>query len=100
MTKRWRESEFVVADYFREHGYPEARAVATGLSGADILGLPGISCEVKARRGFEPKAWLEQAEKRPGLSLVIFRMNGQGPASIESWGSLMRFGTTVELLPK
>lgn len=97
---RGRQTEHLVADYLRERGWPFAEAVGAGRSGSDITGTPDVAVEVKARAGFDPKAALEQAEAAADgrLPFAVTRLNGQGPASIEEWPAVIRFGDLVRLL--
>jgi hypothetical protein len=97
---RGRASEHIVADYLRTHGWPFAEAVGAGRPGADVTGTPDLCCEVKARRGFNPKAALEQAEANAHgrLPFAVIRLDGQGPASIDDWPVVVRFGEFVRLL--
>jgi hypothetical protein len=63
--------------------------------------VPGLDIEVKARRGFNPSAALrQQAERGDGtrLPFAVLRLDGQGPASIEDWPVIIRFGAFVPLL--
>lgn len=97
---RGRQTEHLVADYLREHGWPYAEAVGAGRPGADITGTPDIAVEVKGRRGFNPKAALEQAEANAHgrLPFAVLRLDGQGPASIDDWPVVIRLGEFVRLL--
>jgi hypothetical protein len=74
--RRGRQTEFIVAQWFRDNGWPTAEAVASALAGVDIKGMEGLSIEVKARAGFDPMAWIRQARKRRGLPIVVLRCNG------------------------
>lgn len=95
---RGRQSEAIVADFLRSHGWPSAERVAASLKGADITGTPGLAFEIKSRYGLDLGAWMAQAAKREGLPLLVVRLNGQGPAAIERWPLVLPFGTGVELL--
>lgn len=75
---RGRRTEKVVAQEFRENGWPYAEPTGASRPGEDILGVPGLSIEVKARTGFNPLAWTKQPEKHNGLPFAIMRCNGQG----------------------
>ena len=90
----------MVADYLRQRGWPHARSIGAGEAGADIVEVVDIDVEVKARRGFDPLAAMrQQAERNDGrLPFAVLRMDGQGPASIESWPVVVRFDTFVQLL--
>ena len=93
-------SQSVVAAWFKDHGWPYAESTGAGRSGSDVTGMPGLSVEVKARRGFSPLAWLKQArsEARSGLPFVVFRCDGQGEANVGEWGVLVRLDDFTELL--
>lgn len=95
---RGRKTEAILADYYNAHGWPYAEQTGAGRPGVDITGMPGLAVEVKARRGFEPVAWLKQAATRPGLPFVVFRPNGMGEASVGSWGMLLTVEHGTELL--
>lgn len=97
-VQRGRESEAVVADYLRDHGFPHAERVAASLKGADVTGTPGLAVEVKSRYALDLGAWMKQAAKREGLPLLVVRLNGMGPATIENWPLVLPFGQAVELL--
>ena len=58
---RGRDSQRIVARYFAEAGWPYAEPVGAFRGGADITGMPGLACEVKAERGWRPTTWLRQA---------------------------------------
>lgn len=97
-VQRGRQSEQLVADYLALQGFPHAERVAASLKGADITGTPGISVEVKSRTRLELGEWMKQAAKREGLPLLVVRLNGQGPASIEDWPAILPFGQAVGLI--
>jgi hypothetical protein len=65
-----------------------------------VLGLPGLACEVKARRSLDITGWLRQAakEERQGMPFVVFRPDGFGEASVGTWGVLMDLQRFTELL--
>lgn len=93
-------SEEFVAAAFAADGFPHAEPAPRGTPGRDILGLPGVCVEVKARTGFEPLANMRQAVRNAGgdLPLIVLRCNGQGPASIDDWPAFMPFGVVRRLL--
>ena len=90
----------VVADWFRDSGFPYAETAGAGRPGSDIIGVPGLKIEVKARRAFSPLAWLKQAKDAPGggLPFVVFRCDGQGEASVGEWGVLLTLDEMTKLL--
>ncbi len=93
-------SQRIVADYLRTRGWPHARSVGAGESGADIVEVVDLDVEVKARTGFSPLAAMrQQAARADGrLPFTVLRMNGTGPTSVGSWPVVIRFDAFVELL--
>ena len=69
----------VLADYLKQW-WTYADTAGAGRQGEDILNIPTISIEVKARSDFQPLAWIKQAESNAAgkLPMVIMRCNGQG----------------------
>lgn len=65
-----------------------------------MLGVPGLAIEVKARRNFDPLAWIKQAVKNAtcDIPLVVVRCNGQGAKSVNDWPVIMRWGDLKILL--
>ncbi len=96
--RRGSETQNAVAAWFAGHGWPHAESAGAGRPGVDVLGLAGISCEVKARRGFSPLAWIRQARQQPGLPLVVHRPDGLGTASVADWPVTMRLEDVTALL--
>lgn len=92
------KTERNVADYLVAHGWPFALTQG-GKAGTDITGTPGLSIEVKARSGFEPLAWVRQAQKREGLPFAVMRCNGQGDDAA-NYIALITFADLVDLLVK
>lgn len=95
---RGMRTQLVAARYLAERIWPHAESTGSGRPGADILGTPGVSIEVKARRDLAPLEWIKQAEKYPGLPLVIFRPDGLGEASVGKWPVLLRLDDAITLL--
>lgn len=87
-----------VAEWFRGHGWPYAESTGSGRGGADITGLPGLACEVKARRDFEPVAWIRQAARGRGLAFVVWRPDGMGPETVGSWPAMLTVAELTALL--
>lgn len=99
--RRGRQSEHVVADYLRRNGFDFAEAVGAGRSGTDVTGTPGIDWEVKARRGLNLAGLLRQLDERADhgrLGVGVVRLDGQGPASIETWPAVLTLADLVALL--
>ena len=101
---RGMRTQLVVANYLRGMGWLAATSAASGRPGADILNVP-FDCEVKARKDFNPKAWLDQVTKRnkgqefKPMSFVVMRLNGQGEDAGQ-YAALLDFATLTGLLLK
>lgn len=97
---RGMRTQKVVADWFRDSGFPYAESAGAGRPGSDVIGVPGLKIEIKARRAFSPLSWLRQAHaaKGGGLPFVVFRCDGQGEANVGEWGVLLRLDTMTDLL--
>jgi hypothetical protein len=69
-------------------------------SGKDIVNVP-FDCEVKARAGFQPLAYLKQLKARTVLSgelgFGVIRLNGQGE-SAEDYACIIRLEDLLPLL--
>ena len=102
MTRRTRgrETEHIVAEYMAAHGWRYALATGSGTPGPDVTGMPGLDCEVKARRGLNLTAALDQLEarNRGSLPFAVIRPDGFGPARIGAWPAVMRLDRFVPLL--
>ena len=98
--QRGRESERIVAEYLREHGWPYAEPVGAGRPGSDITGTPSLAVEVKARRELRLTEWLKQATTAdPNRTpLLVVRGDGQGPHTIEQWAAVMPLGVAIQQL--
>lgn len=55
---------------------------------------------IKARRAFNPLAWIKQsvAAADGRLPLVIIRCDGQGEATIDEWPVMLRLADAIKLL--
>ena len=98
---RGHRSQKVFAEYVRDI-FPYAEPTGAGRQGKDILSTPGVSFELKARAGFDPKTALKQAHMEAAesgeLPVAVLRMNGQGEASIGEWVACLRVDTLKQLL--
>lgn len=96
---RARATEKAVAEALRRV-FPDAVAVASALSGSDILSTPGIAVEVKARRDLNLTEWLRQASRNAGVEtpVVIHRPDGFGPATVLDWPVTMTLEHFMALL--
>jgi len=86
----------VIAEYLKQW-WQYADTAGAGRQGEDILNIPTLSIEVKARSDFQPLAWIKQAEANANgkLPMVIMRCNGQG----EDVGQYLMFGRVRDLVP-
>ena len=99
MTKRWSETQHLVAAWLKAHGWPHAEAVGNGRPGVDVTGAAGLSIEVKSLKDDRrPAAMLKQAAKRAGLPLVIYRPPGYGPSNLADWPCILRLEDATKLL--
>lgn len=98
--QRGNHTQTLVARWFGRNGWPWAESTGAGRPGVDVTGLPGLACEVKARRDFSPLAWLRQAETatRGGLPFVVHRPDGMGEQSIADWPVTLRLSHFTALL--
>lgn len=97
-NRRGMETQNAVAAYFRENGWPYAESAGSGRPGVDILGMPGLACEVKGRRDLRLQAWLRQAEGYEGLPFVVHRPDGMGLQTVEMWPATFRLRDAAKLL--
>jgi len=86
----------VIAEYLKSW-FPYADTAGAGRQGEDILNVPTISIEVKARADFQPLAWIKQADANANgkLPMVIMRCNGQG----EDVGEYLAFVKVKDIMP-
>lgn len=96
--RRGSETQTAVARWFQGNGWPYAESTGAGRTGSDITGIPGLACEVKARRDLNLLAWLRQAAAGVGLPFVVHRPDGMGPASVAGWPVTLRLEDFTRLL--
>lgn len=97
--QRGAATQHILARWFQARGWPYAESTGAGRTGSDLTGMPGLACEIKARAGFSPLAWIRQARAGgTGLPFVVLRCNGQGEAAVGEWPVLLRLGQFTELL--
>ena len=99
--QRGRESEKVVADYLVRQGFITAHVTSMAASGSDVLGIPHLDIEVKARAGLpisETMAQLKRRRRETGLGVGVLRMNGQGEKSVGDWVAILTFDDLIHLL--
>jgi hypothetical protein len=99
--RRGFNTEDQLAAWYQSYGWDNARPPERrGQPGRDILGMPGLAPEVKARANFDPLAWTRQASKNAGddMPMVVLRANGQGEAQIAEWLVIRQLGHDTHLL--
>lgn len=97
--RRGAATQRAVAEYLAGNGWPFASDAGAGRTGNDVLGVPGLCIEVKARRDFSPLAWLRQARTGgSGLAFCVHRPDGMGVASVDEWPVTLRLSDLVGLL--
>jgi hypothetical protein len=91
----------VVAERFAANGFPHAEPVGAGRAGTDIVGLVGIDVEVKARRGLNIKALMDQLDERAQdgvLGIGVLRPDGMGEATVGKWPVVICLDDAIALL--
>jgi len=91
----------VAAEHFAANGFPHAEPVGAGRAGSDIVGLVGIDVEVKARRGLNIKALMDQLDERAQdgvLGIGIIRPDGMGETTVNKWPCVVCFDDLIALL--
>ncbi len=93
---RGADTERRVAEYLRTI-WPHA-CVTRG-PGVDVENTPGAAIEIKARANLAIPAFIRQAKANAGqqMPVLVLRLNGQGPASIDDWPVVVRLADFVDL---
>lgn len=101
-VSRGRRSQELLAEWFRNHGWPQAWSRPASLPGTDIPGMPGLAPEVKATAGQDFTGALRQARANAGTDIpfVIYRPKGYGPEKIGQWLVVFDLDTATDLLQK
>lgn len=101
---RGRQTQRIIAQWFRAHGWPDATSVEAFLPGADVVGVNGYSIEVKATTRGDLLAALRQAEGNAHecqTPVVVWRPNGYGETRTGEWVvalTLKEFTTLMQQL--
>jgi hypothetical protein len=100
VTKRWSESQHLVAAYLREHGWPYAEPVGNGRGGPDVTGTPGLAVEVKSAKLLDLPGWLRQCEGQAAgaVPVLVYRPQGFGEAGLRAWPMIMPLWRGAKLL--
>ncbi len=70
-------------------------------NGPDLVETPGYAVEIKARANLAIPAFIKQATANTtgnAIPLLILRLNGQGPASIDDWPVVMKLSDFEDLV--
>lgn len=100
-VQRGYQSQRIVAEYFRTHGWPYAQPAGSGRSGTDVTGVLGVDIEVKARRGIKVAEAMKQLRDRYQegvLPVAILRLDGQGESHIADWPAIVPLHVLLDLL--
>jgi len=103
------DAERAVARYLKDHGYP--LAITTRQANAhdgialaeDVIGVPGVSIEVKNRRALAIGPALRQAAIQGGpdkVALVVVKPVGIGLESVGDWWAISYMRHMIGLLPE
>ena len=101
MTKRWSETQHIVARWFAGRGWPGALPVGNGRGGVDVTGVPDLAIEVKSAGGVEVTPWLRQAYGQRGhaeIAFVVWRPPKHGPSNVGRWPVLIELEDFTRLL--
>lgn len=100
-VSRGRKTQELLAEWFRGHGFPNARSRAASLPGTDLEGTPYLAVEVKATAAQDFTGALRQASanaKKTDLPVVIYRPRGYGPEKIQDWLVVLSLKDATDLL--
>jgi Holliday junction resolvase len=86
--RRGSQFERDVVHHFRDHGFPDVeRAYGAGRPEdiGDVVGIPGICCEIKNHARLELARWIDEAERerlnaKQPFAVVIAKRRGKGAA--------------------
>lgn len=86
-----------VAQFLRDHGFPDARRGQQFKGGADspdVVGVEGIHLEVKRTERTDLKGWMAQAKGDAGTNIpvVVHRKNN------EEWVAIVPFDRFLEIV--
>ena len=100
-VQRGYQSQRIVAEYFKNNGWPYAQPAGSGRSGTDVTGVLGVDIEVKARRGIKVAEAMKQLRDRYQegvLPVAILRLDGQGESHIADWPAIVPLHVLLDLL--
>lgn len=100
-VRRARKTEDLLAARWRQlELFPDAESIAASLPGRDVKNTLGFAVEVKARRKFNPIAWIKQSKANADgdWPVVVMRPDGMGEASMGKWLVFMELETFEEMV--
>jgi hypothetical protein len=77
--------------------WPGAEKTPNGRAGADILGTPGVSWEVKTGADWRAH-WMRQAGNYPGLPVLVYLPPGMGEKSVMHAHAVMPMHVLMQVL--
>jgi hypothetical protein len=85
-----------VAEYLTRW-WPGAEKNPNGRAGADLLGTPGVSFEIKTGTTWRT-SWGRQAEQYPGLQVLVYLPPGMGEQSVQHAHCIMPLHVLMQVL--
>lgn len=97
---RGRKTQELLAEWFRAHGWGNAKSRPASLPGVDVYDMPGWAPEVKATAGQDFTGALRQARANAGddIPFVVYRPKGYGPERIGEWLVVFDLATITNLM--
>jgi hypothetical protein len=103
-TRRQRgyQTEEILAAYLRRQGFAGAEPTTRGAPGTDILGIPAVVIEVKAKHANPLVDALNQARANchtaDDIPIAVWRRDGDGPTNVHQWVVATDVATIAHLL--
>ncbi|WP_123788269.1 hypothetical protein [Phytoactinopolyspora halophila] len=99
-VRRGRKTQELLAEWFNNRGWFQARSRPASLPGMDIEGMPGWAPEVKATRDGSLTAAVRQAVKNAenDTPFVVWRPDGYGPEKIDQWLVVLPLGVFTPMM--
>lgn len=95
------EAERAVVKYLRANGFPYADRRGAGFDGADIVGMPGITVEIKAQAGARLATWVDQAQEaraKAGDTYGVLIAKRAGTTDVGRWHAVLPMAQFMALL--
>lgn len=100
-ARGWQTQNLVAADLAADL-FPAAVSTGPGRPGRDVTNTPGVAFEVKGARDLHAPAWIRQAVAAADgdVPVVVWRPDGFGPASLDTWPAMLPYGELKKLLKR